>query len=72
MHDEAMSVRTESLSQSPQQHMTVRVHTPVGTAVVVWRGDPQDADGRHLSGLDGSWVQISVGSESVAVYPYRT
>ncbi|MET9605317.1 hypothetical protein ABZZ17_09630 [Streptomyces sp. NPDC006512] len=131
-----MFVRTESLPQTPQQHMTVRVHTPIGSAVVLWRGDPREADGRHLiewtvdedihwgqntrpaaaarpelrqegdrvvmigrlcladdgaaclqmgqwsvlldlaspipTGLDDSWVQISVGSESVALYPYRS
>ncbi|MFB7280274.1 hypothetical protein ACFCZV_24495 [Streptomyces hydrogenans] len=131
-----MFVRTESLPQTPQQHMTVRVHTAIGSAVVLWRGDPQDADGRHLiewtvdedihwdqntratsaaepelrqeddrvimsgclhltddgsaylqighwsvlldlaspvpSGMDGSWVQISVGSDSVALHPYQT
>lgn len=130
-----MFVRTESLPQTLQQHMTVRVHIPIGTAVVLWRGDPREADGRHLiewtvdedlqrgentlpaavaepklrqegdrvvmngrlhltddgtaylqvgywsvlfdltspipDGVDGSWVQISVGSESVALYPYR-
>ncbi|MCZ0983050.1 hypothetical protein O1L60_39935 [Streptomyces diastatochromogenes] len=136
MDDEAMFVRTESLPRTPQQHMTVRVHTPIGSAVVLWHGDPREADGRHLiewtvdediswgqntqpaaaaepelrqegdrvimsgrlhltddgaaslqmghwpvlidlaspipSGLDGSWVQISVGSESVALHPYQT
>ncbi|WP_185843691.1 hypothetical protein [Streptomyces sp. WAC 05379] len=48
MDDEAMFVRTESLPQAPQQHMTVRVHTQIGSAVVLWRGDPQEADGHHL------------------------
>ncbi|MFJ3616316.1 hypothetical protein [Streptomyces hydrogenans] len=131
-----MFVRTESLPQTPQQHMTVRVHTTIGSAVVLWRGDPQDTDGQHLiewtvdedihwgqntratsatepelrqeddrvimngrlhltddgaaylqighwsvlldlasplpSGMDGSWVQISVGSDSVALHPYQT
>ncbi|MFF8381334.1 hypothetical protein ACF07V_35070 [Streptomyces sp. NPDC015661] len=131
-----MFVRTESLPQTPQQHTTVRVHTPVGSAVVVWRGDPREADGRHLvewsvdedihwgkntrpaataepelrqegdrllmtgrlhltgddtaylqmghwlvlldlaspvpTGLLDSWVQMSVESESVALYPYST
>ncbi|AYG85105.1 hypothetical protein DWB77_07321 [Streptomyces hundungensis] len=43
-----MFVRTESLPQAPQQHMTVRVHTPIGSAVVVWRGHPGEADGQHL------------------------
>ncbi|WP_260613912.1 hypothetical protein [Streptomyces sp. WAC07061] len=43
-----MFVRTESLSQVPQQHTTVRVHTPIGSAVVLWCGDVHEADGRHL------------------------
>lgn len=142
MDDVAMFVRTESLSrtaraaQTPRQHVTVRVHTPIGSAVVLWRGDPREADGRHLiewtvdeglhwgrntwpassdepelrqegdrvimsgrlhltddgaaclrmghwsvlfdsaspipTGLDDSWVQISVGSANVALYPYQT
>ncbi|MFJ6523550.1 hypothetical protein ACIQJ4_35480 [Streptomyces filamentosus] len=131
-----MFVRTESLPHAPQQHMPVRVHTTIGSAVVLWRGDPRDADGQHLiewtvdedihwgqntraasacepelrqegdrvimsgrlhltdggaaylqmghwsvlfdvaspvpSGLDGSWAQISVGSDSVALHPYQT
>ncbi|MFC9343787.1 hypothetical protein ACFT0G_28365 [Streptomyces sp. NPDC057020] len=134
--DEAMFVRTESLPQIPQQHMAVRVHTAIGSAVVLWRGDLRDADGQHLiewtvdedirwgqntravsttepelrqegeqvimsgrlhmaddgaahlqighwsvlfdlaspipSGMDGSWVQISVGSDSVALHPYQS
>ncbi|MEW2131565.1 hypothetical protein [Streptomyces sp. NPDC005435] len=130
-----MFVRTERLPPiSP--HTRVRVHTPIGSAVVLWRGDPREADGRHLvewtvdddirwgrnarpaaaaepglrqeggrvslsgrlrllddgaaclqlghwsvlldltspvpGGLDGSWVRIDVGSESVALYPYQT
>ncbi|WP_030767617.1 MULTISPECIES: hypothetical protein [unclassified Streptomyces] len=48
MDDEAMFVRTEILPQAPQQHMRVRVHTPVGFAVVLWHGDPREAGGRHL------------------------
>ncbi|MFG2972876.1 hypothetical protein ACGFYY_07690 [Streptomyces sp. NPDC048331] len=48
MDDEAVFVRTEILPQAPRHHMTVRVHTPVGSAVVLWRGDPREADGRHL------------------------
>ncbi|MFH8475996.1 hypothetical protein [Streptomyces sp. NPDC018000] len=131
-----MFVRTESLPHTPQHHMTVRVHTPIGSAVVLWGGAPREADGRHLaewtvdedihwgqnarstfsvepelrqegdrvimrgllhltddgaaylqmghwpvlldlaspipSSLDESWVEISVGSESVALYPYQT
>ncbi|WP_223835647.1 hypothetical protein [Streptomyces venezuelae] len=43
-----MFVRTEILPQAPQHRMTVRVHTPIGSAVVLWHGDPQEADGRHL------------------------
>ncbi|MEV7443051.1 hypothetical protein AB0O22_18205 [Streptomyces sp. NPDC091204] len=43
-----MFVRTESLPQAPHQHLTVRVHTPIGSAVVLWRGDLPEADGRHL------------------------
>ncbi|MFI1170024.1 hypothetical protein [Streptomyces melanogenes] len=135
MDDEAMFVRTQSLQRTPQQHMPVRVHTPMGSAVVLWHGAPQEADGQHLvewtvdeaihwgqnthparapepelrqegdqvlmsgrlrltddgaaclqmghwqvlldlvspvpGSLDGSWVQISVGSASVALYPYQ-
>ncbi|MFJ2174969.1 hypothetical protein ACIOHE_19000 [Streptomyces sp. NPDC087851] len=136
MNDEAMLVRTESLPQAPQQHTTIRVHTPIGSAVVLWRGDLQEADGQHLiewtvdadlhwgqntrpaaatepelwqegdrvimrghlhltddgaaylqmghwsvlfdltspipSSMDESWVEINVGTESVALHPYRT
>ncbi|MFF3085138.1 hypothetical protein ACFVRB_08825 [Streptomyces nojiriensis] len=136
MDDEAMFVRTQSLPQTPQRPMTVRVHTPIGSAVVLWGGNPQEADGQHLvewtvdedmhwgqntrpassaeaelrqegdsvimrgllrltedgaaylqmshwpllfdlaspipSSMDESWVDISVGSESVALHPYRT
>ncbi|MFI1279443.1 hypothetical protein ACH4U5_01535 [Streptomyces sp. NPDC020858] len=131
-----MFVHTESLPQAPQQHKTVRVHTPIGSAVVLWRGDLHEADGRHLiewtvdadlhwgqntrsaaatepklrqegdrvimrgrlhltddgaaylqmghwsvlfdlaspipSSMDESWVEISVGTASVALHPYRT
>ncbi len=131
-----MFVRTESLTRPSQQHMTIRVHTPIGSAMVLWRGDPREADGQHLiewtvdedlhwgqnthpascaepelrqqgdlvvmsgrlhltddgaaylqmgnwpvlldlaspipSSLDGSWVQISVGSKNVALRPYQT
>lgn len=130
-----MFVHTKGLPRTLQQHITVRVHTPIGTAVVLWRGDPRESDGRHLiewtvdddihwgqntwpaaatepelrqegdqvfmsgrlhltndgavylqmghwtvlfdlaspipSGLGGSWVQINVGSESVALHPYQ-
>ncbi|MFE5796247.1 hypothetical protein ACFQ8C_27220 [Streptomyces sp. NPDC056503] len=136
MDDEAMFVRTQSLPQPPQQHMTIRVHTPIGSAMVLWHGDPREADGQHLiewtvdedihwgqntqpasatepelrqegdrvimngrlhltddgaaylqvghwpvlldlaspipSVMDGSWVQISVRSENVALHPYQT
>lgn len=134
--DEVMLVRTESLPQAPRQHTTVRVHTPIGSAVVLWHGELREADGRHLiewtvdadlhwarntrpaaatepelrqegdrvimrgrlhltddeaaylqmghwsvlfdlaspipSNMDGSWVEISVGTECVALHPYRT
>ncbi|WP_328411231.1 hypothetical protein [Nocardia sp. NBC_00403] len=43
-----MLVRTEKMPQAPQWPMKVRVHTPVGVAEVLWRGDPQEADGHHL------------------------
>ena len=48
MDDVAMFVRTEKMPQIPPRPMTVRVHTPIGAAVVLWRGDPQEADGNHL------------------------
>ncbi|MFC9819940.1 hypothetical protein ACFWG6_00210 [Streptomyces erythrochromogenes] len=131
-----MFVRTEILPQARQPHMTVRVHTPIGSAVALWCGDPQEADGWHLiewtvdadinwgqnnrpsaatepelrqegdrvimrgclhltvdgaaylqmghwsvlfdlaspipGSMDNSWVEISVGSESIALHPYRT
>ncbi|WP_327122097.1 hypothetical protein OG206_32235 [Streptomyces sp. NBC_01341] len=136
MDDEAMFVRTQSLPQTSQRPMTVRVHTPIGSVVVLWGGAPQEADGQHLvewtvdddvhwgqntrpapsveaglrqegdrvimrgllhltengaahlqmgpwsvlfdlatpipSGLDESWVDINVRSESVALHPYQT
>jgi hypothetical protein len=28
--------------------MTVRVHTPIGSAVAIWHGDPREANGQHL------------------------
>ncbi|MGW8889243.1 hypothetical protein [Streptomyces sp. NPDC055749] len=59
MDDGAMWVRTEKMLQIPQQPMTVRVHTPVGFATVLWHGDPQESDGQHLVGWtvdeDISW-----------------
>ncbi|MGW6878570.1 hypothetical protein ACWGHA_40330 [Streptomyces xanthophaeus] len=136
MDDEAMFVRTQSLPQTPQRPMTVRVHTAIGSAMVLWHGGPQEADGQHLvewtvdedihwgqntqpassaeaelrqeddrvimrgrlhltddgaaylqmghwsvlfdlaspipSSMDESWVEISLGTESVALHPYRT
>ncbi|MFF2655185.1 hypothetical protein [Streptomyces sp. NPDC058045] len=48
MDHEAMFVRTERLPHSPRWPMTVRVHTSVGSAVVLWCGDPREADGHHL------------------------
>ncbi|MFB7368280.1 hypothetical protein ACFC0D_00290 [Streptomyces sp. NPDC056222] len=48
MEGAVMLVRTESLPQASGRHMTVRVHTPIGVAVVLWHGDPHEADGRHL------------------------
>ncbi|MEU6242392.1 hypothetical protein [Streptomyces sp. NPDC047024] len=47
MDDEAMFVRTESLPRD-SHHLRVRVYTPIGSAVVLWHGDPREADGRHL------------------------
>lgn len=131
-----MLVRTESLPQTSERHMTVRVHAPIGVAVVLWHGDPQEADGHHLvewtvdddiawgqnaqpasvaepglrqagdqvviRGLlqlttdgaahlqlgswpvlfdlaspvprdrDKTWVEITVGADSVGLYPYET
>ncbi|MFE9401511.1 hypothetical protein ACFYNY_07030 [Streptomyces sp. NPDC006530] len=43
-----MLVRTEKMPQILQTPMTVRVHAPVGVAVVLWCGDPEEADGNHL------------------------
>ncbi|MDP5309351.1 hypothetical protein OG345_40600 (plasmid) [Streptomyces sp. NBC_01220] len=48
MDDGAMLVRTEKTPQIAQRPTAVRVHTPIGSAVVLWRGDPQEADGHHL------------------------
>ncbi|GGU50589.1 hypothetical protein [Streptomyces violascens] len=31
----------------PQLPPKVRVHSPVGTALAVWHGDPEEVDGRH-------------------------
>ncbi|MFI9235385.1 hypothetical protein [Streptomyces sp. NPDC053079] len=35
-------------SVSPPQPPMVHLQAPFGTAVVLWGGDPQQADGRHL------------------------
>lgn len=45
--DQGVLVRNELMPQSPSEPMTVRVHTPVGSAVAVWRGEPHEAVGRH-------------------------
>ncbi|MEU4064192.1 hypothetical protein AB0F25_17525 [Streptomyces wedmorensis] len=122
--------------QIPREPLMVRVHTPVGVAAVLWRGDPERAEGRHLvewtaeedvlwgqnagpaavagpdlrqegdrvvmrglfhltgdgaaylqmgdwpilfdlaspvpDDVDGTWVEISVAGDSIALYPYRT
>ncbi|MBP0451232.1 hypothetical protein J5Y04_17030 [Kitasatospora sp. RG8] len=42
-----MLVRTERMPPCPPESMTVRVHTPIGRAAAVWRGDPHDAVGWH-------------------------
>ncbi|NDU76876.1 hypothetical protein GWI34_30265 [Actinomadura sp. DSM 109109] len=47
MDDEAMFVRTESLPRSAERRPAVRLHTPIGSAVVLWCGDPRDVGGRH-------------------------
>lgn len=44
-----MFVRTQSLPQTSQRAMTVRVHTPIGSVVVLWGGAPQETDGQHLA-----------------------
>lgn len=129
-----MLVRTEKAPQSPRSPMTVRVHTAIGAAVVLWCGDPQEAHGTHLvewtvddgivwglntrpaasagsglgqegnrvvmrgqlrldeagaclrmdssnilldvaspipDGVDGSWVEIRIRTDRVALYPYQ-
>ncbi|MER5259840.1 hypothetical protein [Streptomyces sp. NPDC002855] len=38
--------KVEQVSLAPAP-VAVRVHSPVGTAVVSWRGDPEQANGRH-------------------------
>ncbi|MFJ9953254.1 hypothetical protein [Kitasatospora sp. NPDC091207] len=42
-----MLVRTELLPLGPSGLPRVRVHTPFGSAVVAWRGDLDNAVGRH-------------------------
>jgi hypothetical protein len=42
-----MLVRVEKMPQILQRPMTIRVHSPVGYAMVLWRGDPEEADGHH-------------------------
>ncbi|MCX4818979.1 hypothetical protein OG883_03475 [Streptomyces sp. NBC_01142] len=42
-----MLVSVETMAQAPRLPLTVRVHSPVGSAVVVWCGDPAEANGRH-------------------------
>ncbi|WP_405681903.1 hypothetical protein [Streptomyces sp. NBC_00057] len=42
-----MLVRTELLPLGPSGLPRVRVHTPVGSAVAVWRGDLDNAVGWH-------------------------
>ncbi|GAA1183934.1 hypothetical protein F4556_007543 [Kitasatospora gansuensis] len=45
--DRGVLVRTELLPLGPSGLPRVRAHTPVGSAVVVWRGDLDSAAGRH-------------------------
>ncbi|MEV7935264.1 hypothetical protein AB0O82_03895 [Kitasatospora sp. NPDC088264] len=42
-----MLVRTELLPLGPSELPMVRVHTPIGSAMAVWRGSPDDAVGQH-------------------------
>ncbi|WP_326681007.1 hypothetical protein [Streptomyces sp. NBC_01237] len=42
-----MLVRTELLPPGPSRLPRVRVHTPVGDIVAVWRGDLDNAVGQH-------------------------
>ncbi|MEV7278632.1 hypothetical protein [Streptomyces sp. NPDC093111] len=42
-----MLVQTELMPPSETEQVMVRVHTPVGSAVAVWRGEPHDAAGQH-------------------------
>ncbi|KQV11416.1 hypothetical protein ASC99_35940 [Kitasatospora sp. Root107] len=45
--DRVVLVQTELMPRSGAERVMVRVHTPVGSAVAVWRGDPHDAAGPH-------------------------
>jgi hypothetical protein len=47
MDDRGMLVHVEKMPQIPQRPVKVRVHSPVGYAMVLWRGDPEEADGQH-------------------------
>ncbi|MFJ9030410.1 hypothetical protein ACIRQP_18155 [Streptomyces sp. NPDC102274] len=47
MDDEDVLVHTEKAPQAPRRPLMVQVHSPIGSAVVRWHGDPQEADGRH-------------------------
>ncbi|MFF2821387.1 hypothetical protein ACFVT9_38440 [Kitasatospora cineracea] len=51
-----MLVRTELMPSSEPDQVMVRVHTPVGHAVVVWRGEPHEAAGGHF-------IEWSVGED---------
>jgi hypothetical protein len=43
-----MLVQTEKpMSQVPKRPMTVLVHSSIGVAEVLWRGDPQEPAGPH-------------------------
>lgn len=42
-----MLVRVEKMAPIAQRPMTVRVHSPLGHAEVLWCGEPEEADGRH-------------------------
>ncbi|BDH71666.1 hypothetical protein ACFY7N_07660 [Streptomyces albidoflavus] len=42
-----MLVWTEPMPSSGTGRVMVRVHTPIGSAAAVWRGEPHDVAGRH-------------------------
>lgn len=42
-----MLVRLEAMPHVAQGPMTVRVHSPLGYAMVLWGGDLEEADGQH-------------------------